>query len=194
MANDVVSSMHIEPDDWQAFLRARPRPVKQSVIDTNQGNQLDSQMLTFLNDVSETTLSITGKWAERKWLHITAQYLSMESHSEREPSAPIKTVIIHKTAGCGLPISMADAIQRVKNSPHNVARKQINKQAKQARRARMQQAMDSWSTSCQACGAPLGAYNAFYHHGGMGPWCGACIEADEYVSGLKWEPKSSFWQ
>lgn len=193
MASDVIPSVHIELDDWQAFLRARPRPVKKSVIDTNQGNQLDSQVLTFLNDPAQATLSFTCKSAERKWLHITAQYLSMESHSEHGRSNAVKTVTIRKTAGCGLPISMADAMQRVKNSPHNVATKQAKQQAKQARQARMQEAMDSWSTSCQECDASLGAYNAFYHHGGMGPWCEACIEGDEYISGLKWEPKSSFW-
>lgn len=187
--------MHVELDDWQAFLQARPRPVKKSVIDTNRGNLLDSQMLTFLNDASKATLSTTGNSAERKWLHLTAEYLSMESHSAPGPSDcwVVKTITIHKMAGCGLPISMADAMQRIKNSPHNVAKKQAKQQAKQARQARMQAAMDSWSTSCQECGVPLGVYNAFYHHGGMGPWCEACIEANEYTSGLKWEPKASFW-
>lgn len=193
MASDVIPSVHIELDDWQAFLRARPRPVARSLIDTNQGNQLDSQLLTFLNDVSTATFSMTCESAERKWLHITAEYLSMESHSASGPSNVVKTITIHKTAGCGLPISMADAMQRVKNSPHNVHKKQAKQQAKQARKARIQAAMDSWSTTCQECNAPLRAYNAFYHHGGMGPWCEACIEDDEDTSGLKWEPKASFW-
>lgn len=189
MASDIIPSVHIERDDWQAFVRTRPRPVAPSLIDTNQETQLDSQMLTFINDVSKTTLSVTCSSAERKWLHRTAEYLNMESHSPPGPSNVVKTITIRKLAGCGLPNSMADAIQRVKNSSHNVAKKQAKQQAKQARQARM----DSWSTSCQECNAPLGAYNAFYHHGGMGPWCEECIEANEETEGLKWEPKCSFW-
>ena len=201
--SDSTPSVHIEPEQWHAFLQARPRPVKKSEIRSDQGNHLDSQMLVFLNDVSKGVLSLECKRSERKWLHITAEYLSMESHSDHnaqdlsknwwERSNAIKTITIHKTAESGLPVNMAAAIQRVENSPHKAARQQAKRQAKQARKARQQEAMDRWSTECQECSEPLVAYNAFYHHSGMGPWCEACIEADEYISGLKWEPKSAFW-
>jgi uncharacterized protein with PIN domain len=42
---------------------------------------------------------------------------------------------------------------------------------------------------CEDCGKDLNAYEAFYHWSGPGPLCYECIEADEELSGYKWEAK-----
>ena len=41
---------------------------------------------------------------------------------------------------------------------------------------------------CDECGETENEVELFEHWGGMGPRCEDCIESDDYMAGLKWEP------
>ena len=72
----------------------------------------------------------------------------------------MKTITITKRANTGLPVNMGEAIKQ--NTKSREASEQIRKaaerQAKQAKRARVKEAMDRWSTDCTECGEHLTAY------------------------------------
>ena len=197
MTSDSTTPVQITPEQWQAFIIARPRPVKKSQLRNDQAKELDTQLLSFLNDASKTTLSLRANCYQRKWLHINVEYLSMASHIDNDVmGVPYrKTITISKSANSGLPVSMGEAVERITKSAE--AREQVRKaakgQAKQARRAKIQEAMDRWSTDRRECGQHLTAYSALYHHSGAGPLCKECVEGDANLSGLKWEPKCTFW-
>ncbi len=197
MASDSTTPVQITPEEWQAFVTARPRPVKKSQHRDDQAQKLDAQLLSFLNDASKATLSLRANSYQRKWLHITVEYLNMASHSDNDVGgvSHMKTITITKRANTGLPVNMGEAIKQ--NTKSREASEQIRKaakrQAKQAKRAKIQEAMDRWSTDCRECGQHLTAYSALYHHSGAGPLCEECVEGDANLSGLKWEPKCTFW-
>ena len=197
MASDPTTHVQITPEQWKAFITARPRPVNRSQLRDDQAQKLDTQLLSFLTDASKATLSLQANCYERKWLHRTVDYLSMASHSDNDVRGIpyMKTITISKKANTGLPVSMGEAIERVTKSAE--AREQVRKaakrQAKQAKRARTQEAMERWSTDSTECGQHLTAYSALYHHSGAGPLCEECVEGDVNLYGLKWEPKCTFW-
>ncbi len=197
MASDSTTPVQITPEQWQAFITARPRPVKRSQLRDDQAQKLDTQLLSFLNDASKPTLSLRADCYHRKWLHITVEYLSMASHSDNDVMGVpyMKTITISKTANTGLPVNIGEATEQITKSAEarEQGRKAAKKQAKQAKRARMKEAMDQWSTDCTECAEHLTAYGALYHHSGAGPLCEECVEGDAYLSGLKWEPKCTFW-
>jgi len=41
---------------------------------------------------------------------------------------------------------------------------------------------------CEECGESEDKVELLYHHSGLGPYCDACIEADDELSAHKWEP------
>lgn len=197
MASDSTTPVQITPEQWQAFITARPRPVKKGQLRNDQAQQLDTQLLSFLNDASKASLSLRANSYQRKWLHINVEYLNMASHSDNDVMGVpyMKTITISKTANTGLPVNMGKAVEQITKSAEarEQRRKAAKRQAKQAKRDRMKEAMDQWSTDCTECGKHLTAYGALYHHSGEGPLCEECVEGDDYLSGLKWEPKSTFW-
>ena len=188
--------VQIMPEQWQEFLKARPRPARSNRISDTKGSKLDSQMLEFLNDNSTTSWSLQAKSEQRLWLHQTAQYLALLSYSEGDGTYNyVKTITLSKTAQTALPDNMEEAVERVRLSSQarRQASKAASKTAKRVKRAEKEAAMDRWSTYCNDCGETLTAWEALYHHSGTGPLCQDCVDSDDYLTGLKWEPKATFW-
>ena len=47
MASDPTTHVRITPEQWQAFITARHRPVKRSQLRDDQAQKLDTQLLSF---------------------------------------------------------------------------------------------------------------------------------------------------
>ncbi len=58
MASDSTTHIQITPEQWQAFITARPRPVKKSLLHDDQAQILDTKLFGFLTDASKATLSL----------------------------------------------------------------------------------------------------------------------------------------
>lgn len=194
-SSQITGHQPVTPELWEAFLRARPRPVKLRKVNAQEGRKLDNQMFDFLNDAAKQTFPLRTTCATRAWLYQTAEYLNMNSKRFEAGHAWKKTLTISKSAQTGLPTNMQQAIDQHARSvaAKYQARKEHRRQAKQAKRAKIDEAIDRWSTNCEECDEHLTAWGALYHLSGMGPLCKGCVESDEEWSGLKWTPKGMFW-
>ncbi len=163
---------------WQQWRSRAPAPF--SLHSTVQHKLDDAVARLVLSPARRSDAMPRGDNLDRKWLHLRAQQLGLTTTTV-DRSGQWGQVYMSKPAGW---VFAAD--RPVQAAP---SQGQARSRARASRRERM----EAWTTECENCGEELDAYTALYHHSGMGPLCEECVNDDEELEGLKWEPKASFW-
>jgi hypothetical protein len=160
---------------WNDLLSRAGRPLSSSSKSEDFGNKLDDMLCRFALSSAQTIDFAGLDPAERKWLHMRAGSVGIKSRTHRRKKQ-LGTLKLTKPQGWILPKDPLPVVTPAQK-------------AAQAEAARMA----SWTTECNGCSRVLDAYGALYHYSGMGPMCEDCIEADDELTGLKWEAKADFW-
>jgi hypothetical protein len=189
VATKELSDVHAE---WLKWLSNAPTPLDVAKIYADAiALRLDEPMLVFVLDeqTRETVFQqLDGK--DRKWLHCRAEQLGLTTttkqrrKAKKHSMASTGDVVVCKPPQWEMKF---DAPPKASSRHATACQHGVNPFG--GRRARM----ETWSRECDECGATLDAYDALYHHSGMGPLCQDCVDADPELEGLKWEAKADFW-
>ena len=161
-----------ERSAWNGLLSRAGQPLSTSRSE-DLASRLDDALCRFALSGAHTVDLPGLDPVERKWLHTRAGSLGLESRTHTRSKLRQGTLRLTKPQGWTLP---ADPLP-------------VQAPAPPPRAARMA----SWRAACGGCSRDLDAYEALYHHSGMGPMCDECVDADPELEGLKWEAKADFW-
>jgi hypothetical protein len=161
---------------WNDLLSRAGQPVST----VRAGSKLDDALCRFALSGEKTVDLPDLAPEERKWLHTRAESLGLVSRTRNRSRSRRGTLRLTKPQGWALPADpLTPPTSRAPTS-----------RAATSRAARMA----SWTAACEGCFRHLDAYDALYHHSGMGPMCDECIGADPDLEELKWEAKADFWR
>jgi hypothetical protein len=165
--------LHAEREAWDRLIERAGKPF--ASLEAGSARLMDDTVARFVFGSERTTCIQRLTAQQRKWLHMRAASTGLQSTTERREGrrgGGLASLRLTKPPGWVLP------------------RDPVSVRPKLSSRAEL---MARWCTDCDSCGAKLDAYNAMYHHSGMGPLCEDCIQADPDLEGLKWEAKADFW-
>ncbi len=136
----------------------------------------DRAVTRFASDPAIQLLDIVSiNGGRRKWVRVRAKQIGLLAWTHAHLPDGRATVTLTKP-----PMWCCDW--------HGAPAKKVNTPP-----SRMPSRLHTWREECDACGVMLDAWTAMYHYSGMGPFCNACIDEDNDLSGLEWEAKADFW-